>query len=103
MQQSLMRNRSIVLLGVDMVLYGRWVALIQARVLYLHTLFSRLSPKPTGQGLDPNSKHFSCFLAARGLIVAQQTDHSERVSQSLLIVGTRILSRRLEIGLSSHP
>jgi hypothetical protein len=33
MQQSLMGGRSAIELGVDMVLYGRWVALIHARVL----------------------------------------------------------------------
>jgi hypothetical protein len=33
MQQSLMRNRTAIELGVHMVLYGSWVALIQARVL----------------------------------------------------------------------
>lgn len=37
----------------------------------------------------PNSKHSSCFLAANVLIVALPTDHSERVLQSLLIVGIR--------------
>jgi hypothetical protein len=79
-----------------------WHSYRLACSVYLHMLLSDLSPKSTGLGLDPNSKHSSCFLASRRLIVALPTDHSERVSQSLLIVGTRILSRRQEIGLSSH-
>ena len=59
MQQSLMRNRSAFLLGVDMVLYGRWVALIQARVLRVppHVVLKAV-PKVYRPGPRPKLKTF---------------------------------------------
>jgi len=59
MQQSLMRNRSLIETGVDMFLYGRWVALIQARVLRVPPHVGlKVVPKVYRPGPRPKLKTF---------------------------------------------
>ena len=59
MQQSLMRNISLIELGVEMFLYGRWVALIQARVLRVPPHVGlKVVPKVYRPGPRPKLKTF---------------------------------------------